>query len=122
MEEDIPVRLALQGGRLRVSDLYSSWLKLISLYSIHKLTKQGDKLITLAGLLHQWKALVKQPLGQENRYGLFLKDMERLILYYPCARETRQTSPRLGSVLVIALVMTDIFPLYTLKYRRRQRD
>jgi hypothetical protein len=58
------------------------WLKLIEQYSNYQMTKNGDKLVALAGIVDVWRSVIERPDDKQYHCGVFQEDVERSLLWY----------------------------------------
>lgn len=68
-----------------VSGAHASWLELVQRYSGYKMTKSGDKLVALAGVVSVLQNAIMSPEGKEYHCGVFQPDIERSLLWYNVA-------------------------------------
>lgn len=76
--------LLLQGRRrgAQRGARYDCWRKLVTEYSACQLTKAGDKLVAVAGIVQQLDSLFPTTLSYDYHCGIFNADIERSILWY----------------------------------------
>ncbi|KAH7152587.1 heterokaryon incompatibility protein-domain-containing protein [Dactylonectria macrodidyma] len=63
-------------------DVHTMWLKLVSRYTEYAMTKSGDKLVALAGVVEVWTKMINRPEDRHHHCGVFHEDIERSLLWY----------------------------------------
>ncbi|KAE8453817.1 hypothetical protein EG329_009329 [Mollisiaceae sp. DMI_Dod_QoI] len=61
---------------------HTVWLELISQYSNYQMTKNGDKLVALAGIVDVWRSIIEPSDDRHYHCGVFQDDIERSLLWY----------------------------------------
>ncbi|OIW25322.1 HET-domain-containing protein [Coniochaeta ligniaria NRRL 30616] len=64
------------------SRVHTTWLKLVQRYTGYQMTKSGDKLIALAGIVEVIRRMVERPEERQYHCGVFQTDIERSLLWY----------------------------------------
>lgn len=62
--------------------LYAAWLQLVQQYSDYQMTKKGDKLVALAGIVHVLRNKIANPNERHYHCGVFQSDIERSLMWY----------------------------------------
>lgn len=70
-----------------VSGTHAAWLELVQRYSGYKMTKSGDKLVALAGVVGVLQYMMGNPDDKSYHCGVFQTDVERSLLWYNTADE-----------------------------------
>ncbi|KAK7424616.1 hypothetical protein QQZ08_008499 [Neonectria magnoliae] len=63
-------------------DMHTMWLRLVSRYTEYEMTKTGDKLAALTGVLEVWRKMMAKPEDSFYHCGVFQADIERSLLWY----------------------------------------
>ncbi|KAK3380843.1 heterokaryon incompatibility protein-domain-containing protein, partial [Podospora didyma] len=74
------------GGGLAV---HTMWLKPVSRYTDYQMTKTGDKLVALSGIVDVWWRTMQRLGDSDYHCGVFQEDMERSLLWYSSGKAER---------------------------------